>query len=109
MELNDAAMLKKISDEIQTEALLCYHGSCKLHYFAKYQNVFKKPETGDWATTRKFNDIARNELINFINNEILNKLKVLSIKFLEQCYIIILQELYENEKVDIKNLFTTNT
>lgn len=108
LELNDEKMLQMISVELQTEELLCYHGACNLKYFSAYQTSSKKPETDNWAKTRLFNKQARTELVNFINDEVVLNLKVFSLKFIEQCYIVFLQEIYEREKVDCPNKFTTN-
>ena len=108
-ELNDLEMLQQIADEMLTDTLLCYHGACHLAYFAKYQNFIKKPKTTDWATTLDFNKIAREQLIKYIEEEVLVNLRAVSFKVLEQCYIECLQDLYKLEQVNCTNMFTTNS
>lgn len=83
-ELNDLVMLQNIADELKTESQLCYHASSKLKYFSKYQSFLKKPDTTDWATTRDFNKLAREQLLLYIEEEVLTNLKILTFKFIEK-------------------------
>lgn len=109
MVLNDGKMLQKISEEeTKSNSQLSYHGFCKLQYFAKYQILQKKPETNDWSTTRDFNKIAREQLLQYIDKEVCIDRKTVSLKFLETYYTSILLNLYQLEQMECTNMFTTN-
>lgn len=72
-ELGDIEMLRKIQEENNSvnDSFLVYHNNCSVNYFAKYQRKMNPPPTNDWATKRDAHKIARERLINYIQQEVI--------------------------------------
>lgn len=105
-ELNDFEMLQRISRVLNCKTL-CYDGNCSLDYHAKFRIHTQRPATNDWANTRDFNKIARQALIQYIYDQVVNHNRVLSFSYLKAWYKEFLRDFYEMQGVDCTNLFST--
>ncbi|XP_050505694.1 uncharacterized protein LOC126883969 [Diabrotica virgifera virgifera] len=110
-EMNDVEMLMSIHEEVNNEnIMLFYHQRCSLKYFSNFKAYTNKPPTTIWTDTRGYNEIARKQLIQYIEKEVVSESKIFSVTYLQDIYILFLQEVYESEGKDFpENLITTNT
>lgn len=100
-ELNDASMLQKIEKECKNlkSSKLTYHTHCNFDYYTKYQRFKSRPASNEWAAKRDFHKTARAKLTEYIEIEILQKLRVLSMTHLKNVFMQYLQDLYALEDI----------
>ncbi|CAG9576259.1 unnamed protein product [Danaus chrysippus] len=101
-ELGDIEMLLKIQEETNSvnDAFLAYHNICSVNYFAKYQRKTNPPPSNDWATKREGHKIARERLINYIQQEVITNRRVMSLAHLKYCYAEFVKEMYEHSNLE---------
>ncbi|CAG9574798.1 unnamed protein product [Danaus chrysippus] len=101
-ELGDIEMLLKIQEETNSvnDAFLAYHNICSVNYFAKYQRKTNPPPSNDWATKREGHKIARERLINYIQQEVITNRRVMSLAHLKYCYAEFVKEMYEHANLE---------
>lgn len=101
-ELGDIEMLRKIQEENNSvnDTFLAYHNICNVNYFAKYQRKMNPPPTNDWATKRDGHKIARERLINYIQQEVITNRRVMSLAHLKYCYAEFVKEIYEHANLE---------
>lgn len=102
-------LLQRIQEELNynESTCLCYHNNCNLDYFAKYQNKIHRPPNTDWASIRDCHKIAREKLVGYIEREIIENRRVLSMAHLNKCFADFLTELYETADLGA-TIFSTN-
>lgn len=108
-ELGDLDVLQKIHEAINSvdDTCLSYHNNCSIDYYAKYQSKQNRPPTNEWALKRDYHKIARERLIRYIQNEVIENLRVVSLAHLKNCFSEFLREMYEI--VDLEaNVFSTH-
>ncbi|RVE41875.1 hypothetical protein evm_013483 [Chilo suppressalis] len=107
-ELGDLDLSCRIQEELNSDdSTMCYHNNCSLDYFAKYQNKIHRPPNSDWASKRDCHKIARERLIGYVEREIIENKRVLSMAHLNDCYAEFLTELYEIADLNASIFSTT--
>ena len=107
-ELGDISMLQKIQEVMNSgDTCLSYHNHCSLNYFSKYQSKLNRPPTDDWALKRELHKIARQKVISYIETEILENQRILSLAYLKNCFSQFVTEMYEIAELDL-NIFSTH-
>lgn len=105
-ELGDIEILQKIQEENNSDSSLAYHNNCSVTYFAKYQRKINPPPTDDWATKRDGHKLARERLINYIQQEVITNRQVMSLAHLKYCYAEFVKEIYEHANLEATTFST---
>ena len=77
-----------------------------MKYLSKYE-AKTKPVDKEVSITREYCKIARKKLIRYIEEEIVNQHRVLSLLHLRNSYVEILRSLYDSADVEVNSSFRT--
>ena len=93
-KLNVLDFLQKIEDKKFTSDTICYHGPCKFKYFDNHQRAVNKSTTDEWSVTRNFNKMALKKLIEYLDEEIIENGRIISLSNIKNVFVEFLEELY---------------
>lgn len=107
-EVGDIDLLRRIQDELNCDesSCLCYHNNCNLDYFGKHRSKIHRPPNADWASRRDCHKFARERLIGYIEREVIENRRILSMAHLRNMFSDFLTELYETADLDA-TIFST--
>lgn len=108
-ELNDTTLLNKIEKEKKDgDGALTYHTHCHFEYHAKHQVARNRPPNSDWSMKRDAHKEARECLTRYVEVEVLQRMRVLSLTHLKNCFTQFLCDLYALENVDCTAFSTSS-